>query len=41
MHKARETVDFGLNAQAESALAHARQLAPEDVEALKLQALAW
>ena len=39
MHKARETGDFGLNAQAESALAHARQLAPEDVEALKLQAL--
>ena len=39
MHKARETGDFGLNTQAESALTRARQLVPDDFDALKLQAL--
>jgi tetratricopeptide (TPR) repeat protein len=39
MHKARETGDFGFNAKAQSALTRSREIAPEDFDALMLQAL--
>lgn len=38
LQKARETGDFGFNARAEAALKRSQEIAPEDFDALKLQA---
>ena len=38
LQKARETGDFGFNARAETALKHSFEVAPDDFDALKLQA---
>jgi tetratricopeptide (TPR) repeat protein len=38
LQKARETGDFGFNARAEMALKHSFEIAPDDFDALKLQA---